>query len=318
MNINVTNLAPIALFVYNRPWHTEKTLDALSKNEYAGDSKLIVYADGVRSNATVEEIQRVKDVRAVLNTKNWCGEQKVVERSFNLGLADNIIGGVTEVLCNHDRVIVLEDDIITSPGFLRYMNDALEFYRNEPKVMHVSGYMFPVKGKLPSTFFYNTASCWGWGTWRDRWQQAEWDAGRLREQIEQTGRIPDFDIGATYPFYDHLKKNVTGEMRTWAVRWYANIFLKGGLALHPFPSLTQNIGMDGQGTHCATTDRFYWSKLADHIPVKPIELRQSRKCLALMKEFNASQSRTTRRSFGLRRIVQRIWRRCAAWVAQER
>lgn len=314
MNINLTNLAPIVFFVYNRPFHTEKTLDALSKNEYANDTKLIVYADGVRSNATAEEIQRIKDVRAVLNKKNWCGEQKVVERPCNLGLAENIIGGVKEVLCNHDRVIVLEDDIETSPGFLRYMNDALEFYRNEPRVMHVSGYMFPVKGKLPPTFFYNTASCWGWGTWRDRWEAAEWDAKVLCEQVEESGRIADFNIGNTYPFFDHLRKNSTGEMRTWGVRWYANIFLRGGLALHPFPSLTQNIGMDGLGTHCGVTDRYSWSRLADCIPVESIELRESQKCISLMKQFNSPQPGKFRLTTGIRNLAHRIRRRCVARI----
>src|SRR5690606_24222121 len=140
------------------------------------------------------------------------------------------------------------------------------------------------------------------------------DAVRLCEQVERTGRMADFNIGNSYPFLDQLQKNANGEMHTWAVRWYANIFLKEGFALHPFPSLTQNIGMDGQGTHCGTSDRFFWSELADHIPVKPIELRQSRKCLALMKPFNASQMRTARRSF-FRRNARRIWHRCAAWLA---
>ncbi|MEQ9823736.1 MAG: glycosyltransferase [Puniceicoccaceae bacterium] len=307
------SLSPIALFAYQRLESLHRTLETLRRNELANESELYVFSDGAKSD---EEAPAVLSVREKLRAIKGFQKVHLVERPENFGLARNIIDGVSWVLKQYESVIVLEDDIETSPGFLRYMNDALECYRNEPKVMHVSGYMFPVKGKLPSTFFYNTASCWGWGTWRDRWQQAEWDAVQLCEQIEHSGRIADFNIGNTYPYFDHLRKNTTGEMRSWAVRWYANLFIKGGFALHPFPSLTQNIGMDGQGTHCGVSDRYIWSELANHVPVKPIELRQSRKCILLMKQFHASRSRTLRRSFRIRRIARRIFQHCAAWVAR--
>ncbi len=307
-------LAPVVLFVYNRYSHTLKCIETLRKNDLAGQIRLIVFSDGAKDEYDNQETLKVHKIRELLRSLEGFAEVKVIERPVNFGLARNIIDGVSSVLREHESVIVLEDDIETSPGFLRYMNDALEFYRNEPRVMHVSGYMFPVKGKLPPTFFYNTASCWGWGTWRDRWVTAEWDAKVLCEQVEESGRIADFNIGNTYPFFDHLRKNSTGEMRTWAVRWYANIFLKGGLALHPFPSLTQNIGMDGQGTHCGVTDKYSWSELADFISVKSIELRESKKCISLMKQFNAPKVRRFRLNTGILSLVHRIFRWCTVLI----
>ena len=136
-------LAPIIVFCYNRPDHLEQTLESLSCNELADQSILYIYCDGPKSDASDEMRQKIADVRLVARKRQWCKEVHVVEREENVGLMNNIVGAVTEIVNQYGRVIVLEDDMLTSPGTLRYFNDALELYKDEDKVMHIVSYMFP-------------------------------------------------------------------------------------------------------------------------------------------------------------------------------
>ncbi len=279
-------LAPIVLFVYNRPWHTRQTLEALAKNDLANQSKLYIYADGPKATATQEDLQKIQEVEEIVNSRTWCGEQEFIKRDRNWGLADNIVDGVTTIVNKHGKIIVLEDDILTSPGFLKFMNDALHVYENEEKVMHVSGYMFPVKKKLPSTFFYQPTTCWGWGTWNRSWSLANFDSHYLLEKFTNAQLIRDFNINNTYPFFTHLRENAYGAMKTWAIRWYANVFINHGFSLHPFPSLVNNIGNDGLGENCGTSNKYDWNILADKIDVRKVNIKQNRKALYSMQRFN--------------------------------
>ena len=150
-------LAPITLFTYNRLWHTQQTIEALRNNELADVSELFLFSDGPKSEADREKVQ---SVREYLKSVTGFKKVAVVERDRNLGLAQSIISGVTEFVNKYGRVIVLEDDMLTSPFFLRFMNDALEFYKDEEKVISIHGYMYPVKAELPETFFLKGADCW--------------------------------------------------------------------------------------------------------------------------------------------------------------
>ena len=280
-----STLSPIVLFVYNRPWHTEQTLEALAKNHLADQSHLFIYADGLKENVSEEEERKHAQVKELIQGRQWCKEVTVVEREENWGLADNIVDGVTKVVNKYGRVIVLEDDIVTSRGFLQYMNDALELYKDEEQVMHISGYMFPVDKELPPTFFYNTASCWGWGTWQRSWKHYNKDSKYLAGEIRRRDMINAFDIEGVYPFYRSLLDNIEGRLKTWAVRWYASFFLRNGYALHPYPSLTNNIGNDNSGENSNTTSMFEWKKLANHIVVDNISITSSRKARKAMRRY---------------------------------
>ena len=278
-------LAPIILFVYNRPYHTSQTLKALEQNALAQESELYIYADGSKANADPETIDEIRKVRNLIKN-DWKFKQiHLIEREKNWGLADNIVDGVTTITQQHGKVIVLEDDIVTSPGFLKYMNQALDLYENHSEVMHISGYMFPVKKALPSTFFYNTASCWGWGTWASSWKYFEPSAQKLAEEISAKKLIETFNINNSYRFYEDLLANANQTLKTWAVRWYASMFLKNGYSLHPYPSLTNNIGHDGTGENSQKLDQFSWRKLAEHIEVVPIEISPSERAIALMVDY---------------------------------
>lgn len=278
-------LAPILLFTYNRPWHTEQTLRALQQNELANQSILYIYCDGAKANADAQTTARIEEVRQVVQQEKWCKTVHIIERERNWGLADSIIDGVTAIINSYGKVIVLEDDIVTAKGFLKYMNDALDVYENTESVMHISAYMFPIETNLPETFFYNTASCWGWGTWQRAWQYFSTDTKSLHQAIEQKGSMYDFDLKSKADFSRQLKDNISSRIKTWAIKWYAAIYLRNGLSLHPRQSLTQNIGNDQSGEH-SDEDGFYRiNNLAQYIHVQPIALKESELAREAMRNY---------------------------------
>lgn len=245
--------APIALFAYNRADHLRRTVEALARNEGASESDLHIFSDGPRNEAAVA---RVAEVRAWLPLITGFKSVRVVNRDRNLGLAQSIIGGVTELLARHERLIVLEDDMVTSAFFLRYMNEALELYAGADEVASVHGYVYPVQEQLPETFFLRGADCWGWATWRRAWSLFEPDGEKLLAELERCGGEQDFDFGGTAGYTNMLRKQIAGSNDSWAVRWYAAAFLAGKLTLYPGRSLIQNIGNDGSGQHKSSTTGF--------------------------------------------------------------
>jgi hypothetical protein len=256
-------LAPIALFVYKRPEHTQHVLESLSQNTLAQKSSLFIFCDAAKKK---QDQASVHHVRQIAKSKKWCGKVKIIERSKNWGLAKSIIAGVTELCNQYGKVIVLEDDLVLSPYFLDYMNQALTQYQADPRVMHISGYMFPLQLKMPETFFLQTASCWGWATWKRAWDHFNPNGEALYKKITDQNLKYQFDYEGSYPFLKMLKNQVNGIVDSWAVRWYATIFLNGGLCLHPGQSLTQNKGLDGSGTH-GGADSSFETQLMNH-PVR--------------------------------------------------
>jgi acetyltransferase-like isoleucine patch superfamily enzyme len=247
-------LAPIALFVYKRPDHLRQALKALAACRLIEQSTLIVFSDAAKHGASQEDVRAVAQVREIVRQIGWCKELVVHERPTNFGF-QNQIEGITKVLNDEGRVIVLEDDLVVSPAFLEYMNQALETYQGDDDVMHVSGYMLPVDCELPDTLFYNAATCWGWGTWQRAWKFFR-DAPE--EQLHALSDHPKRDAFdcPPYCYLNQLRDNVTGKVKTWDGMWHASIFLRGGLCLHPGRSLVQNIGHDGTGENCVPSRQF--------------------------------------------------------------
>lgn len=261
------DLAPITLFVYNRPWHTEKTLESLMANDLAKDSILYIFADGPE-NFLPELSQKIQETRDILRKKQWCKEVIIFESSVNLGLLKSITSGVTRIVEKHGKVIVLEDDINTSLGFLKYMNDALDIYKSEESVMHISGYMYPIKHTVnDGTIFLKILSCWGWGTWQRAWKYYSNDLNSFIKKLDSQTSIDRFNIKGNGTFYDQLKQNHEGTLKTWAVRWYASWYFMGGISLFPKITLVKNIGFDGSGVHSPDAGNYKTDILADTISV---------------------------------------------------
>lgn len=278
-------LAPIALFTYNRPWHTRQTVEALCRNIHADKSELFIFSDGPKTDA---DAGAVSEVRQYIRRVSGFKQVEILEQERNLGLAQSIIDGVTGLVRQHGRVIVVEDDIVTSPYFLQFINEALERYENDDRVMHVSGYMLPISpDDLPETFFYRAFSCWGWGTWQRAWQHFRKDVHAARAAFPRSRR-KEFNLGGCFDFWSQLEENAQGKRDTWAVFWYVTIFLRNGLCLHPSRSLVQNIGYDGSGTHCPGNNNFCVS-LADE-PVRFFEpvIGENREALARIQSYYAS------------------------------
>lgn len=265
--------SPIVLFAYNRINHIQQVIKALLRNEYASDSDLIIYSDASNNDNTVQEVQCV---RQYLSTVSGFKSVKVIERLENFGLAKNIIDGVTSVINQYGKVIVLEDDLVVSPYFLKYMNEALDFYEKEEQVISIHGYIYPVKQKLPETFFIKGADCWGWATWKRGWDLFCSDGKYLLKEIEKRNLKKEFDFDNSYPYYRMLKHQIEGKNNSWAIRWYASAFLHNKLTLYPGRSLVNQIGMDGSGTHCNTNEMFDVPLTNSSIVLSNIDIQESK------------------------------------------
>jgi len=241
------SLAPIVLFVYNRLDHTTRVVHALLDNPLAEASELHIYSDAPKD---ADALQKVSAVRNYIKSIKGFKHVHIHLREHNLGVDENVILGVTEVINNHGKAIVMEDDLVTSPHFLQYMNDALDLYEKEEDVISIHGYVYPVTQQLKEVFFLKGADCWGWATWKRGWDLFERNGGELLAKIEEQGSQSEFDIDNTYPYVQALREQATGKTTCWDIRWYASAFIMGKLTLYPGQSLVSNIGHDGSGTHC--------------------------------------------------------------------
>lgn len=266
-----TDVAPICLFVYARPSHTEHVLRALADGPLAADSQLIVFSDGPKDETAAYNVERVR--RTVAGFKGF-KHIELIAHEENRGLSDSIVTGVSEVCQEFGSAIVVEDDVLVSPYFLSYMNDALTLYKDEARVCSVGGYMFPIAEQLPSQFFFEVTDCWGWATWWRSWQDLQTDGRRLLAEIERHGLQDRFNLGGAYDYLGMLKAQTRGQNDSWAVRWYATNLLRQRLTLYPGRSMTANIGNDGSGRH-ARNDRQYDVEVADRpLALKVMEVRE--------------------------------------------
>jgi hypothetical protein len=245
--------APIALFAYNRKTHLQRTIEALLENQEASQSLLYVFSDGPRNSS---DDSAVAEVRRYIREIAGFAAVRIIEREKNFGLAKSIISGVTTICHEHGQVIVLEDDMIVSRYFLRFMNDALRLYEQNDDVISIHGYVYPVSRRLPETWFLKAAHCWGWATWRRGWDLFEPNGQRLLDEIMRRNLTNEFDFEGSYPYRKMLDDQIHGRNNSWAIRWYASAFLQDKLTLYPSRSLVYNTGMDGSGVHCAATTQF--------------------------------------------------------------
>lgn len=271
--------APVVLFVYNRLWHTQQTVEALQQNILADQSELFIFSDGPKNE---EAIHKIQEVRKYIKTITGFKSITIIEREQNLGLAQSIISGVTAIVNKYGRIIVLEDDLVSSPYFLTYMNDGLRIYENEEKVISIHGYIYPLEKKLPETFFINGADCWGWATWKRGWDLFEPNGEKLLKEIEEKKLIKRFNYNNSYDFAQMLRNQIVGKNNSWAIRWHASAFIKNKLTLYSNKSLVKNIGFDNTGTHSGLTISFYNELGNARVNLKDIPIEE---CLMVTKEI---------------------------------
>jgi len=260
---SLTALAPIVLFVYNRPWHTLQTLEALSQNAEAKESDLYIYADGPKESASAEDLQKIQETRTIIRQKQWCRNVYFVESDFNKGLADSVITGTTEIVNKYESVITLEDDVIVSQYFLAYMNKGLEKYRDADSVYMVAGYIFPVKKikQKHSSFFLPLTSTQAWGTWKRAWDHFDPLAGGFEVLKTNQELRSRFNLDNSFDYSSMLMQQMeTNSISSWAIRWWWTVFKKNGIVLYPDKSLVKNIGWDNSGSHSGHINPFEHTK----------------------------------------------------------
>lgn len=263
--------APILLFVYNRPEHVRQCIASLQANELAAQSPLFIYSDAAK---TPESREGVEQTRQFIRTIQGFKEVTIIEREQNWGLALSIIDGVTTQVNRFGRVIVMEDDLIAAPYFLQFMNDALETYKDEPRVGHIQGCDFTQDASLPDTFLIKWTGSWGWATWDRAWKLFNPNGKELLRQLEERNLTRRFDFNGTYGYTRMLRRQIEGKNNSWAIRWNASLFLADILSLNAGRSLIQNNGFDGSGTNCGGGGLYNSTLWLNPLPVEklsPIE-----------------------------------------------
>lgn len=244
--------APIAFFTYSRADHTKAAVESLLQNKEAAESDLFIFSDGPK---TEEKREAVEKNRQFIHTITGFKSIHIVEHEKNQGLANSLITGITDVVNKYGRVIIVEDDLILSPFFLQFMNEALEKYKDEDRVSAISAFLNPIDCKAPDTFFLRYFACWGWATWKRGWDLMNFDTKDLLKRIRW--KTKEFNIGGYGGFYGMLYCQKVGLVDSWAVRFYASSFLANKLVLFPGQSLALQNGMDGTGTHSGNVQEVY-------------------------------------------------------------
>lgn len=271
-------LAPIIVFAYNRPEHLRKTLTWLKQNEHADESVLFIYCDGAKEDASESDWDRVREARKVAREKQWCREVHVIESPSNKGLGTSIISGVTEVINQFGRVIVLEDDLKTSPFFLNYMNKCLDYYANRKSVFSISGLSRPHPQRFyPNDYPYDVYVSLshhpqGWATWADRWKQVDWNADAYKVIKNDMIIQRAFNrMGADY--FDALTYQQENNQNVWSIRFALSHFVNHAVSICPIRSYIEIFGWGDDSTNCkGNGERWLNTELADKEPAKMLDI----------------------------------------------
>lgn len=300
--MEIKELAPIALFTYNRPGHTQRVLEALQKNRLSSQSELFLFSDGAKNS---EDENLVLETREILSKTTGFKQITIVERPQNIGLAANIIDGVTTVLEKYKKIIVLEDDLLTAPSFLSFMNKALVLYEKEEKVAHIHSFCYAGLN-LPDTFLIKWVGSTGWATWRESWKLFNPNGAQLLAEIEERKLNKTFDFNGTYRYTRMLRQQIEGKNNSWAIRWNASLFLKDKLSLNTGKSLIYNIGFDGSGEHSGSQDFYNMGLYEQELVIeKPKEIKEN---MDARRQFEAFYRRTNSFSAKAKRRLQRMWK----------
>ncbi|GAA5219844.1 glycosyltransferase family protein [Membranihabitans marinus] len=264
-------LAPIILFVYNRPDHSRQTIEALAKNHLAKDSILYIFSDGPKSMAQENKVNEVRQLINKVKNKDLFKEVIIVESPINKGLAQSIKDGVSQVFNQYDKVIVLEDDLITAVDFLSFINQCLIYYRDKTNIGSVTGYS-PIpnleKQFSKDVYIANRNSSLGWGTWRNRWSTVDWDCRQyqaFRLNLPQQWAFGNYGLDRVKRLHRQIQMNST----SWSIKFGFHQFNSGLMTIYPRISRLKHIGWDGSGTHSNTSEAQTYAHFNSAISSEP-------------------------------------------------
>lgn len=298
--MNMKELAPIILFTYNRPWHTQQVLDALQKNELSAQSELFIFSDGAKNP---EDEELVRKTREILSQTIAFKKKTIIERPLNFGLAANVIDGVSTIVKKYGKVIVLEDDLITAPSFLTFMNKALVLYEDVDEVAHIHSFCYSGLD-LPDTFLIKWVGSTGWATWRESWELFSPNGTKLLAEIKKKKLSKTFDFNGKYPYTRMLHRQVRRLNNSWAIRWNASLFLHNKLSLNTGKSLIHNIGFDGSGENSGSQDFYNMGLFDGELDLtKPEVIKEN---VEARKQFEQFYKRTNSFWAKVKRRLQRM------------
>lgn len=242
------NLAPVVLFTYKRLSITKRVIDSLRDNEECSKTDLIVYSDGPKR---VSDNCEVEGVRRYLEGLTGFKSIGLIYRDKNLGLAQSFIQGITDTLTQYEKAIFLEDDNLLSKHFLSFMNEALNQYKDNERVICVTGYSWPLWPARKRPYFLRGAETWSMGTWRRGWSYFNGDGGALLRELNRRNLVKAFRRDR-FGFYEMLKRQVMGEIDSWGVRWWASAYVNDMYCLYPHKPLCVSIGYGEDSVHCSS------------------------------------------------------------------
>lgn len=246
--LNKNTLSPVCLFVYNRFFETKKTINALKKNYLSISSDLFIFSDGGKD---IKDKESVNKVRKFLKSVSGFKSITIKHSETNKGLAHSIIEGVSKVISNYGKVIVVEDDLITSNNFLTFMNQSLDFYKENYKIHSISGYtpnLTCLKNTSKDYYLSYRASSWGWATWQKNWEKVDWKVEKYQSYRNNPMMQLKFMRGGS-DLPNDLKAQINGKIDSWAIRWCFDQFIKNQLTIYPTVTKVLNIGIGEKATH---------------------------------------------------------------------
>lgn len=303
---SVKTSAPIAYFAFNRPLHTRQSLEALLACEHPMGTPLHLFVDGPRIDEADEGRRAIEEVRQIIRGFPWDGPKILHLREENAGLAKSLLAGISEILEQKERVIVIEDDMVPSRGFLSFLNEALDYYSNDERVMHVSARcpveVLPSSVKESTVVLNVTTVGWGWATWARAWNKLEANRAGLRKRIRKSGRRHLANVRWTFDTYWATWYVDHGFSEDWNSLWQSVVTDCRGVCIHPAVSLARNIGFDGSGTQCAVDEREVLRRIADSCAFEPVKLAETRELV----DAYLAESETNRMMLRVRSLVRDV------------
>lgn len=261
--------APVVVFAYKRYEHTKKVLEALDNNYFASQSDIYIFCDAAKGESDRNAVEKTRRYLQEFKETNSFLNCYLFFATNNKGLASSVIDGVSYVLKKHENIIVVEDDLITSRDFLQYMNEALEYYKEDDEIGAISGFSYPLKALKDysyDVYFARTGNSWGWGTWKNVWNKVDWEVSNYKQfknSIQQRWKFNNTQKGIS----NMLDRQMQKKIDSWAVRWDYHFFMNKLLTVYPIATKVCNIGFDETGTNCNKEERRF-----DEAQEKKIEL----------------------------------------------
>ena len=295
--------APLVIFGFNRPEHLSRCLSSLEKCINFASHSGFIFIDGPRHEGDNESVSECVKIAQCFRDKYGF---KVISRETNLGLAASVRSGINQAFENSDSIIVVEDDLVLGVGFLEFVNSGLNFYQQNHEVASISGYQYPIDLEPSGGVFLRGADCWGWGTWKDRWEDTSFDGEYLLAQLRSKKLLNAFNLNGAINYQDMLEKYCTGGIDSWAVPWHSSMFLQNRITLFPSKSFVSNEGGDGSGTHFGVNPLYSQNLYSQTISDFPTVLSESQSYRDSMIAFYRKTNRPLSSVQKLKMLIKNI------------